>query len=111
VIDASFGDGQFGDHVFSAWLALYGNARKSERLQQIVMLYHRRLHANLVYGLRQMVGNAAANRLAESIASMIDGLWLRYALLGPPASADIPRALTRRCLDGLLVQESCAPAQ
>lgn len=111
VIDASFGDGQFADHVFSAWLALYGNARKSERLQQIVMLYHRRLHANLVYGLRQMVGQTAANRLAESIASMIDGLWLRYALLGPPASADIPRALTRRCLDGLLEQESCAVAQ
>jgi TetR/AcrR family transcriptional repressor of bet genes len=43
IIDACFGDAQFDEQVFSAWLALYGNARKSLRLRNILVLYHRRL--------------------------------------------------------------------
>ena len=43
IIDACFGEEQFDEQVFSAWLALYGNARQSARLRNILSLYHRRL--------------------------------------------------------------------
>lgn len=95
VIDASFGDGQFDEKVFSAWLALYGNARQSERLQRILALYHRRLRSNLLFDLCLLMPRQRALNLAEGIAAMIDGLWLRYALVGRPGDPRHPRALTR----------------
>jgi TetR/AcrR family transcriptional repressor of bet genes len=95
IIDASFGDAQFDERVFSAWLALYGNARQSQRLQRILSVYHRRLRSSLLHDLKPLIGADGAYRLAEGIAAMIDGLWLRYALTGKPDDPETPRALTR----------------
>lgn len=95
IIDASFGEAQFDAKVFSAWLALYGNARQSQRLQRILEVYHRRLNSSLLHDLRKLMDEAAARRLADGIAAMIDGLWLRYALARQPPDPAIPRALTR----------------
>lgn len=95
IIDASFGEAQFDERVFSAWLALYGNARHTPHLQRILNLYHRRLHANLMFDLVQLMDRREAETLAEGIAAMIDGLWLRYALSGRPDHPAKPRGLTR----------------
>jgi TetR/AcrR family transcriptional repressor of bet genes len=95
IIDACFGEVQFEEQVFSAWLALYGNARHSDRLRKIVSLYHRRLKSSLVHELRRILPEAEAPRLADGIGAMIDGLWLRYALTGKPENPETPRALTR----------------
>lgn len=105
VIDASFGDAQFAEQVFSAWLALYGNARQSKRLQYILKLYHRRLRANLMHDLVRLIDRRRAARVADTVGAMIDGLWLRYALSGRPEDAEIPRLLTRECLDAQLAPE------
>ena len=102
IIDACFGEAQFEEQVFSAWLALYGNARQSERLRKIVALYHRRLKSSLVHELRRLVPEAEAPRLADGIGSMIDGLWLRYALTGKPQHPETPRALTRDYLSAAI---------
>jgi TetR/AcrR family transcriptional repressor of bet genes len=96
IIDASFGEQQFDERVFSAWLALYGNARQSDRLQRILKLYHRRLRSNLLHELSDLMDRQKAEALAEGIGAMIDGLWLRYALTGKPDNPEHPRAITRR---------------
>ena len=95
IIDACFGDKQFDGQIFSAWLALYGNARMSPRLQHILSIYHRRLRSSLLHDLRRMTEYNQALRIAEGIGAMMDGLWLRYALTGKPDDPEIPRALTR----------------
>jgi len=106
VINAAFGDAQFDDEVFSAWLALYGNARTSDRLQRILRIYHRRLDSNLRNDLAPLIGRDAAGPVAFSIAAMIDGLWLRYALTGRPDNPETPRALTRDYVDSKLASMS-----
>ena len=106
IIDACFSDNQFDEQVFSAWLALYGNARQSQRLMNILSLYHRRLRSSLLHDLRRIVDEAEALRLAEGIAAMIDGLWLRYALTGKPENPETPRALTRDYLAAALARTS-----
>lgn len=106
IIDACFGDAQFDEQVFSAWLALYGNARQSPRLTNILALYHRRLRSSLLHDLRRLVTEQEALRLAEGIGAMIDGLWLRYALTGKPEHPEIPRALTRDYLAAALERAS-----
>jgi TetR/AcrR family transcriptional regulator, transcriptional repressor of bet genes len=95
IIDACFGEGQFDEQVFSAWLALYGNARQSDRLRKIVSIYHRRLRSSLLHELRLIISESDARRISEGIGAMIDGLWLRYALTGKPDNPETPRALTR----------------
>lgn len=94
IIDACFGEEQFEERVFSAWLALYGNARQSDRLRSILSLYHRRLRSSLLHELRRLVPEPDAQRIAEGIGAMIDGLWLRYALTGKPKNPETPRGLT-----------------
>lgn len=106
IIDACFGDAQFDEQVFSAWLALYGNARHSPRLSNILTLYHRRLRSSLLHDLRRLVNAEEASRLADGIAAMIDGLWLRYALTGKPRHPETPRTLTRDYLAAALARTS-----
>ena len=102
IIHASFGDEQFADEVFSAWLALYGNARGSASLQRILRIYHRRLASNLEHSLVPLVGRARSADAALGIAALIDGLWLRYALTGPPDDPETLRALTRAHADAII---------
>jgi len=102
IIHASYGDEQFGEEVFSAWLALYGNARASAKLQRILHIYHRRLHSNLLYNLIPLIGRERADEVALGIGALIDGLWLRYALTGRPNDAETPRALTRAYADAMI---------
>ena len=90
VIDASFSAEQFSPEVVTAWLALYASARKSPRLARILLLYHRRLRSNLLSGL----GSDGQDE-AETIAALIDGLYLRAALNPQLHDMDSPRALAR----------------
>ena len=104
IIDACFSEAQFDEQVFSAWLALYGNARQSARLQGILSIYHRRLKSSLMHELRHLAPLPDALRLAEGIGAMIDGLWLRYALTGKPDQPETPRALTHDYVTAALEQ-------
>lgn len=104
IIDACFSEAQFDEQVFSAWLALYGNARQSARLQGILSIYHRRLKSSLMHELRHLAPMPEALRLAEGIGAMIDGLWLRYALTGKPDRPETPRALTHDYVTAALEQ-------
>ena len=88
--------------MFSAWLALYGNARDSDKLQRILRIYHKRLHSNLLYNLLPLIGRERARDVALGIGALIDGLWLRYALTGRPLDAEAPRALTRAYADAMI---------
>ena len=104
IIDACFSEAQFDEQVFSAWLALYGNARQSPRLQGILSIYHRRLRSSLMHELRHLAPLPEAMRMAEGIGAMIDGLWLRYALTGKPDRPETPRALTHDYVTAALEQ-------
>jgi TetR/AcrR family transcriptional regulator, transcriptional repressor of bet genes len=99
VIEASFAPAQFTPDVMAAWLALYGNAGQSPKLARIVRLYHRRLRSMLAGPLRELARAPEADALAEGIAAMIDGLYLRCALAGnvalepPDTAAERARSL------------------
>jgi TetR/AcrR family transcriptional repressor of bet genes len=80
IVDASFGDDQFHPSVVGAWLNFYVAAHRSPEARRVLAVYARRLDSNLVHALRQLVDLAAARRIAQGLASMIDGLYLRAAL-------------------------------
>lgn len=80
IIAVSFSDKQFAGDTVAAWLAFYVEAQRSDDLGQLLKIYGRRLHSNLMSGLVPLVGESDANRIAEGAAAMIDGLYIRKAL-------------------------------
>lgn len=63
-----------------AWLSLWGLTLYNEALARLQRVHQERLLSNLRHELRQLVRPAEVERIAETIAALIDGFWLRAAL-------------------------------
>ncbi len=101
IVRASFEAGHFRPEVIGAWLNFYVLAQSLPGAARLLRIYRARLRSNLLAGLRPLAG-ARAEKLAESLAALIDGAWL-HAALGPVegrAAAD--RVL--ECLDMMLTE-------
>lgn len=99
IIDASFAPDQFDRGVVAAWLTFYVRSLQSEDTSRLLQVYARRLHSNLVFNLRQVFEPERAQTVAQGLAAMIDGFYIRHALqeFAPP-QAEV-RALVIDYLD------------
>ena len=88
VIQVNFSVTQFRPEIIAAWLAFYLEAQRSAAARRLLRVYARRLHSNLMSGLVALLPRREAERVAEAVAAMIDGLYIRRALKdGLPNSA------------------------
>jgi len=92
IIIASFDETCFAPGTVAAWMTLYA-------AQQLLAIYQRRLRSNLTHALRGV--SAQPRRDADTLAALIDGLYLRAAL-SHSGSADAARASALGLLDLLL---------
>lgn len=81
VIDGNIGPELFTPESVSAWLAFWAQVPNNDRLARIQRIIIGRLHDNLVDALRPLAPAGEVISIAELIASLIDGIWLRAALL------------------------------
>lgn len=90
ILKASFSAANFRREVVSAWLNFWVLAQALPEARRLLTIYERRLHSNLVYALRPLVGDRASE-LAEAISALIDGTYLRQALspTAPDAKASV----------------------
>ncbi len=79
VLIASFSPMNFRRDVIGAWLNFWVLAQTVPAAKRLLGVYQRRLHSNLMAGLRPMAG-AQAEGIAQGLAALIDGLYLREAL-------------------------------
>lgn len=93
IIEASFAPDQFDREVVAAWLTFYVRALQSEETSRLLQLYARRLHSNLVFSLRELVGAGSAQAIAQGLAAMIDGFYIRHALQDFAPGKDEVRAM------------------
>ncbi|QOG08301.1 betaine-aldehyde dehydrogenase [Aureimonas sp. OT7] len=80
VIDANLAPEEFDQRTGSVWLAFWGQVLHSAKLRRVQRIYQQRMLSNLRHDLRQLVSGEDAERVALSIAAVIDGLWLRSTL-------------------------------
>jgi TetR/AcrR family transcriptional repressor of bet genes len=106
IIAASFTPQQFDRDVVAAWLAFYVQAQNSDEAARLLRVYAYRLDSNLVFDLRQLVGEGAARRIAQGLASMIDGFYIRCALQDCAPDPGDARALVEEYLDMSLEREA-----
>ena len=102
VIAINFSDKQFRPETIAAWLAFYVEAQKSKALRRLLRIYARRLHSNLMSGLAALITRAEAERAAEAIAALIDGLYIRRALKDGTPNAASAIAIVEDYVAGLL---------
>lgn len=63
-----------------AWLTFWGLALYDPALARLQRVHQERMISNLRHELRALVRVAEVDRIAETIAALIDGFWLRAAL-------------------------------
>ncbi len=78
IVIASFDETCFDPATVNAWMTLYAAAPTNAGTRRLLRLYQRRLRSNLRHALRPISINAEAD--AETMAALIDGLYLRAAL-------------------------------
>ncbi len=100
VIDGNLSPKQFTPEAIAAWLAFWAEVRVEPRFARIQRVINRRLHDNLLHALRDLAPEARARRLADGLAALIDGLWLRCALTEGGIDVAAARALCRDYLFG-----------
>ena len=100
IIRASFEPGHFRPEVIGAWLNFYVLAQSNDGAARLLRVYRRRLRSNLLAGLRPLAP-VAAERLAETLAALIDGAYL-HAALGP-VDGEAAAAHVLECL-GLMLE-------
>ena len=79
IVRASFSPSNFQRDVIAAWLNFYVLAQSSQQARILLGIYQRRLQSNLIFALRPLVGSRSVD-VAEQLAGMIDGLYLRQSL-------------------------------
>lgn len=98
IVRASFAGSNFRREVVAAWLNFYVLAQVSDDARRLLAVYQRRLRSNLTHDLRPLVG-ARSRDVAERIAALIDGVYLRQSLgQGQPDSV-VAVATVLGCLD------------
>lgn len=105
IIAASFAPNQFERDVVAAWLTFYVQAQKSPEAARLLRVYAYRLDSNLVSELQKLVSDAAARRIAQGLASLIDGLYIRCALQDCAPDPAEARALVEDYLGMCLERE------
>ena len=98
VVRAGFQSDQFQGHVISAWLNFYVQAQTVPEAQRLLTIYQRRLRSNLVHDLKPLVGHRASVQ-AETLAALIDGVYIRAALADGPTDAGAAAGRVLETLD------------
>lgn len=106
VIDASFAPDQFQTEVVGSWLTFYVRALQSDAASRLLQVYARRLHSNLVHDLRKIVDDESAQAIAQGLAAMIDGFYIRHALQDFAPARDEVRAMVLDYLDLCLARSA-----
>ena len=101
VVRGSFAPSNFRGDTVSAWLILYVRAQCLPGARRLLTVYQRRLRSNLLVGLRPLVGDRA-EAVADTLAALIDGLYLRAALAGAKQDGEAAARTVFTVLDCLL---------
>ncbi len=81
-VAAHLDPGELTPEASRAWLSLWGQALYKPALARLQRVHQERMLSNLRHVLRRLVRDSEVSRMAETIAALIDGFWLRAALAG-----------------------------
>lgn len=81
IVHANFMAPQTDHAAMKVWLAFWANSLHQPELHRLQQVNHHRLHSNLKYEFLKILDQAEAEKAAQGLAALIDGFWLRGALM------------------------------
>lgn len=108
IIQANFAPHVFDPRKTSAWLSFYALAQAKDDAGHLMQIYQKRLRSNLLFDLRKLTPEAEI--IADTLAALIDGVYLRAAL-EDGARSDEAFAQVSKALDTFLAAAPLASAE
>ncbi len=99
VIEGNFDQRFFQPSIAHAWLALCAEVPREPQMARIQKIIHARMRSNLVSALDGLVPVEEREATALTIASLIDGLWLRLGLQSELLTPAMALAIMRGYVD------------
>lgn len=100
IIRASFSPQSFRPETAAAWLHFYLQAQSSAQTKRLLVIYHKRLHSNLMVGFRALLSDP--EHATETVAALIDGVYLRQVLRPNRMSIQDGTELVLACVDHMI---------
>ncbi|MGJ8525504.1 HTH-type transcriptional regulator BetI [Halomonadaceae bacterium LMG 33818] len=91
IIEGNFDRSQLSETAIKTWLAFWVSSMHHPQLKRLQAVNDRRLYSNLSYQFSRRLPLVQARDAARGLAALIDGLWLRGALM--PERFDIDAAV------------------
>ncbi|MFM2486777.1 transcriptional regulator BetI [Celerinatantimonas yamalensis] len=91
IVEGNFDPRQLENKVVKTWLAFWAHSMHDSDLYRLQRVNEKRLLSHLRIELKKVLSKERAHFVAQGIAALIDGLWLRGALT--PEGVQSQRAL------------------
>lgn len=106
VIAGNFPAELFTRDIARAWVSYYAALGRRSDLDRMQRAVDARLSSNLMHALVQLVDRARARRIADSIAVLIDGYWLRHTKSSDAVNAAVAIRHIEDFVDSQLPQQA-----
>lgn len=90
IVKANFSSSQTDKAAMKTWLEFWTNSLHQPNLQRLQNVNHHRLHSNIKFEFSKKMPTEQAEIAAQGLAALIDGFWLRGALMKTSFNTDIP---------------------
>lgn len=80
VVEGNFDPKQLDSKVVKTWLTFWSHSMHKPQLHRLQRVNEQRLLSYLRYELKQVVSHEEAAFIAQGVAALVDGIWLRGAL-------------------------------
>lgn len=81
IVRGNFAAPQINKAAMKIWLAFWASSLHQPELHRLQQVNHYRLHSNLKYEFMKVLSQSEAETAAQGLAALIDGFWLRGALI------------------------------
>ncbi|AWL12212.1 HTH-type transcriptional regulator BetI [Saliniradius amylolyticus] len=102
IVETNFASVQREDRATKTWLSFWAESMHDPALHRLQRVNSKRLESNLKYAFKQMMSRDNAQQAASTTAAIIDGFWLRAALLGGDELFDQAERRTKTHIDTLI---------
>ena len=90
IVLANFTAPQTDQAAMKVWLAFWANSLHQPELNRLQRVNHHRLHSNIKFEFLKVFDQERAEHATQGLAALIDGFWLRGALLNHEMDLSVP---------------------
>lgn len=109
IVGGNFDSRQLDSKVVKTWLTFWAQAMHEPTLHRLQRVNEQRLLSHLRYELKRVLPAERAQLVAQGIAALIDGIWLRGALTPSGINSQLAQQIIYDYLQHQLPVEVMAP--